>query len=396
MTGETGVLVPHLLRLARGRIAPAAYVKKHQEILRRILISWNQVPDLQAYVPRLLHHCLDGCKTVPPLVLYTFRHITGQVSTEEFVRRLKIQCAILDQLNSVPWPYGIRVRRGSDTQLLAPLILPGVPIDPGKKIARAFRTTCHGQSFARIELFAGQDTGNRTEGCTPLLTRRVNLPESLPQGERVEVEIQRVGMIGMRLSLRVPRLDRPAGARWQMRDSSGFSALASNVEVTIRERQNREGPEKSLKLLLHGCMQFLNRSRHLLSEEDEGRLADWVHQTASALERRDEEGVKNALRLLLEDLSAVKNESVAVALETLLAATEAPQEVTSEFEQLATLLLSPPQRAVAALEDAWTVVDDWHGAWQRSVAVTGIEEEQKGFIETLFSLCGRRGRCCSA
>lgn len=382
MTTEAGELVPQLIRLARGRIKPDDYVKTHHAILRRILISWNQVPALQAYVPRLIHYCLDSHKIAPPLVLYTFRYITGQSSIEEFVRRLKIQCAILDQLNSVPWPYGIRARRGPDTQVLAPLIKPGVPIDPGQKISRAFRTTCQGQAFARIELFAGQDTGNRTEGCIPLLTRRVPLPEDLPHGERVEIGIQRVGEAGMRLSLRIPRLGETPGARWRIVDSSGFSALAANGESP----PERQGLERGLKLLLHGCMQFLNRSWHLLCEEDGGRLAEWVHQTASALERRDEDGIKNALRLLLDDLSAVRNESVAVALETLLAATEAPQEVISEFEQLATLLLNPPQNAAVALEYAWTMIDDWYGVWQRSIAVTGIEDEKRDFVETLFSL----------
>jgi hypothetical protein len=381
MREEAGELVLQLIRLARGRIEPSAYVKAHCESVRRILISWNQDLALQSYVPRLLHYCLNVEDAPPPLVLYTFQFITGQSSMEEFVKRLQIQSAVLDQLNSVPWPYGIRSRREQDTQSLAPIIPPGIPIDPGQEISRTFRTTCESQTYARIELFAGPETTDRTEGCTPLLARRVRLPEGLPMGKEVEVGIKRMGEAGIRLELRIPHRDGPIGSWWWIEDSAGFSDFATDVVRRFQELQESEGERKGLRLLLQGCLHFLNQSWHLLSEEDANRLVSWVQQTSTALVQRNEEGLKNAVYLLLGDLDAVRNESVAVVLQSLLLATGAPQEVTTEFERLATLLLRRPEDPDTALELAWTAVDDWYAEWRRSFATA---DERPEPAERLF------------
>lgn len=373
-----------LLCLARAEIAPSVYIEAHRKIVRRILISWMNEPELQDYVPRLLHYCLDYADFAPSLVDLTFQHMTGRCSGDEYHEQLRMEFAVLDQLNSVPWPYGIRSRCGSDTQRLAAIIQPNVPVDPGCEIWRSFRTTCENQSYARIELFAGPDTRERTEGCIPLLMRRVRLPELLSEGERVEVAIRRVGEASMRLELRIPRTN-GAGPWWSLEDSAGFSDLAADVARRFREILEKEGAG-NIKLLLSGCIHILNQFWHLLAEEDGNRLADWVQKTSSAIVQRNEEGLKNALLLLLGDLNAVRNESVAVVLETLLFATGAPQDVTTEFERLAILLLEPEESPDAELERAWAAVEDWYVAWHGSTRITEIEEEKQELAETLFEV----------
>jgi hypothetical protein len=384
---ETGELALQLLRLARGRIEPAAYVEAHAECVRRILISWSQEPALEPYVPRLLHYCLDGQRAEPDpvrhtassaaaaaaagLVRDTFQHIIGQFSTAELVSRLRARFAVLDKLNSVPWAYAIRVRRGSGTPWLAPVVAPGVSIDPGREISRTFRTTCADQAYARIELFAGPETGP-AEGRLPLLTRRVRLPGGLTRGEEVEIGIQRVGEAAMRLELRLCRRGRAAAAWWWIEDSAGFAELAAEVkqQALMLEQETAE-TWSSLKLLLRGYTRFLGRSGLHLAPADRDRLLRWVQETAGALERRDEEGLKNALRLLFEDLDAVRHESTVVVLETLLSITGAPRMVTVEFERLAAELFEraaapddSPSEVDAARRRLVLLVIEWNGRWQ--------------------------------
>lgn len=359
-----------------------------QRLVRRILISWSRDPLLKEYVPRLLHECLELDTCGPTIATLTSQYMAGRCSRDKYLERLRMELAVLDQLSSAPWPYGIRARRGADTQWLAPIIPPDVPILSGRELQRQLRTVCVGQRHARIEVFAGPDVGHRTEGAIPLLARRVRLPEGLPQGETIEVAIKRLGAAKMRVALRIPRLGGAAALWWWVEDSAGFSDLAADEARRFHESKGENGVERGLKLLLQGCIDFLNRSWRLLTEEAGNRLAKWVQQTSSALVKRNEAGIKNALRLLLDDLSAVRNESVAVALEALLAATEAPEEVTAAFEQLAAQLLSPPKKPEQiriVREQMITVVAEWHERWRHDPA-QGREPEKARQAEMLAHL----------
>jgi hypothetical protein len=375
-----------LLRFVRERIDSSEYMEAHRQFVRRTLISWSREPALQEYVPRLLHYCLDYDSLAPPIVDLTFEYMAERCSKDNYLERLRIEFAVMDQLNSLPWAYGIRTQHGSDNQWLIPLIQPHVPIDPGCWFSRLFRTSCDAQSYIRIELFAGPKMRDRTEGCIPLLARRVRLPEGLPRGERIEVAIQRLGEAKMRLELRIPRIDGPAGPWWWIEDSAGFADLATDVARRFRELLEKEGSGGGLKPLLTGCMHLLNHHSYLLSEKDGNRLADWVQSTSRALVQRDEEGLRNALRLLLGDLDAVRNESVAVILETLVVTTGAPPEVTTELERLATLLLRHAESSDAwrrsvgvglAKRRAVRLVEGWYARWKQESAHEQVAETMR-------------------
>lgn len=386
MTPTLQALGFKLLCFARDRIDSSAYVEAHHRFVRRTLISWSQEPALQEYVPRLLHYCMDYDSLAAPIVGLTFRYMVGRCSKDKYLRRLRIEFAVLDQLNSLPWAYRIRTRNGSANHWLVPIIQPHVPIDPGCRFSRFFRTSCDDQRYVRIELFAGPDTRDRTEMRVPLLTCRVRLPEGLPRGERVEVAIRRLGETRMRLELRIPRIDGTAGPWWWIEDSAGFADLATDVARRFREILEKEGVG-GLKPLLTGCIRLLNHHWYLLSEKDGNRLEDWVQHTSSALILRDEEGLKNALRRLLEDLDVVRNESVAAILETLLQTTNAPPDVTTEFRRLSILLLKQAknssiwQRLVGvklAKRRVVRLVEGWYVRWKQEPAhEQGVEKARQ-------------------
>ncbi len=387
MIRDEGELIHNLRGLAWGQIEPIAYEEAHKDFVRWQLIDWQGQTELKPFIPRLFHYCLVDANAVPALVRDTFQYMTGQSSLEEFVRRLRAHWAVLDQLNSVPWPYGIRVRRDRDPHWLAPIIRPNVPIDPGRQTGQPFRqafgTSCEGQQYARIEVHGGPEVGERAEGHVPLLARRIRLPAGLPRGARVEVTIKRPEDARMQIEVRIPRVDGAGDPWWWVEDSAGFAELVERVPTVPPEG---EGSQRGLRLMLNVCLRFLKRHGHLLSSEDAGRMAAWAQQASTALVQRQEEGFKNALWLLLSDLEAVRNESVAVVLETLLVATEAPQEVTAQFEQLAALLVQRQEGPEAAMEQAWTVLDDWRTAWQRSLDATGVEDERRQLADTLFEV----------
>src|SRR6476660_4915746 len=299
MKAATADLALQLVRLAHGYIEPGAYREAHRSTLRRILISQCEDPAIQPFIPRLLHYCLECGVEVQAIVKLTFRYITCDCDgeelsrkREEFIRQLELESEVLDRLNSVPWPFGIRTRRGSDTQLLTPIIKPNVPIDPNQKIAGLFKTSCANQTHARIELYAGSTVGSRTDGAVPVLARRVKLPGKLPLGTAVEIILQRVEAAVLRIEMHIQR-EGILRSWWWIEDSEGFSELAAEVLQRIPERcRDIPLPARNVRLLVQSCIHFLHQSWQLLSEESRVRMVDWVQQTSTALVLRNEDGLK--------------------------------------------------------------------------------------------------------